>query len=491
MIIHGDCMTEMAQMDADSIDAIVTDPPYGLEFMGKAWDGEAIRGAAWEREARGPAAHRLASGRTTTGFTQSDYAGAYDYSKNEDYQAWTLSWATQALRVIKPGGSMLCFGGTRTFHRLTCGLEDAGFIIKDCLMWLYGQGFPKAQDLGKVLDKRAGVERKVVGVKTYAGPAGNNDNFGVAGSATENEGKRDLTAPATPLAHHWDGYKIGGIKPAWEIIVWCAKPPEGSWTDNVLKYGVGAVNVDECRVEGNPGDGHWGQASHKSGRIPIPLNISDGNNEPYDGNPKGRFPANLLLSHTPECRQVGTRRVKGSTSVNANRGERLPSTVDYANHTKKNVTYADSDGLETCEDWSCHEDCAVRLLDEQSGGIHGAGSAREAIRECEPTGMFALSGDGQRYGDTGGASRFFYTSKATDRQPYNDHPTLKPTDLIEWLVRLVTRPGQLVLDPFAGSGTTGVACIHAGREYVLIDQDEHYCEIAERRTTEGVQRGMF
>lgn len=482
-------------MEENSVDAIVTDPPYGLEFMGKEWDGpKAWRDDANRRDKKREREMETGYSKKIYGSVDEKSPAFYNLSPKHlrDYQSWTTTWATQALRVLKPGGSMLCFGGTRTFHRLTCGVEDAGFIIKDCLMWLYGSGFPKAQSLDKMIDKRLGCEREVRGL--YTDPDGctrTNRTEGIWSS--ENPGSREITLPATDLARHWDGYKIGGIKPAWEPIIWAVKPPEGAWIDNVLKYGIGAVNVEECRVGVGSDDDYGRNPNRSDGSLNTWGHAKKGDTKfrrvIYEDGwtaSKGRFPANLILSHSPSCVQVGVKRVKGSYLDHDCTDGNL-----YGHYeTARKKGYADPDGLETVENWSCDPDCPVRLLDEQSGGIHGAGHVRDAIRDCEPTGLFGMPGDGQRYGDTGGASRFFYTSKATDRDSYNDHPTLKPTDIIEWLVRLVTRPGQLVLDPFAGSGTTGVAAVHSGRDYILIDQDEHYCEIAERRLSE-VQMGMF
>ena len=439
-IIHGDCISRMADMEPDSVDAIVTDPPYGLEFMGKDWDA---------------------------------------HSSPPAYQAWTTLWAIGALRVLKPGGSMLAFGGDRTHHRMMCGVEDAGFTIKTSIMWLFGSGFPKAQDLGKMLDKRAGVERE-----TAPNPLAKQQTAQEETSALHAKGASPaISFPATDLACHWDGYKIGGIKPAFEIIAWTVKPPEGSWTDNVLAYGVGAVNVDECRIGTEPrpeitSDGklkseNKAMAGHNTGRVNT-----------------GRFPANLVLTHHPECRRVGTRRVRGSNFGGSETG-RVQQVYGEDNRPRPAAGYADADGLETVETWECQQDCPVRMLDEQSGVSKSSPVAteRKPIDDNGCYGGSRQSGLGG-HADTGGASRFFYCAKATDRQDFNNHPTLKPTPVMEWLIRLVTRPGQIVLDPFAGSGTTGVAAVQSGRGYILVEQDAGYCAIADRRLSE-VQMGMF
>lgn len=246
-IIQGDCIEVMKDLPADFFDAIVTDPPYGLSFQGHDWD-----------KFKSP---------------KSDMAC---------FQEWTTEWATEAMRVLKPGASLMCFGGDRTFHRLGCGLEDAGFFVKSGLSWVYASGFPKAQDLSKIIDRRLGVEdqREVIGerhrnVKPFDEGTGWNPN--------DTTGDFEYTAPASELAREWDGFKIGSIKPAWEPILWCLKPPEGSYLDNVLKHNTGFINVDECRIglEENA----------------------------------GRFPANFMLTHSPQCERLGTRVIKGDSRI--------------------------------------------------------------------------------------------------------------------------------------------------------------------------------
>lgn len=541
MIIHADCILAMADMKPSSIDAIITDPPYGLEFMGKEWDAPH---KAWDKRERDE--QRESSGRRRGGYIGLPERAPSQFQAGLNYQLWTQSWATEALRVLKPGGSLLSFGGTRTFHRLTCGLEDAGFVIKDCLMWLYGQGFPKAQDLGKMIDKRNGrrfedrfalgkhikERREALGyshkqINEWLGSARKSEHFesdslgfatvptlkdwhilserlglseewlpliertgaerGVVGKSNskihlENLGEAgyreewDITLPASDLARHWDGYKIGGIKPSFEPIIWAVKPPEGAWIDNVLKYGTGAVNVDECRVGTDSEELEKARCNFEKNQTHKKTNTGQNflaSDKLIATHGKGRYPANLLLSHTPDCREVGTKRVK------AGGGKPERGNIFKGGGKSPMWNYADPDGYETISAWECVEDCPVRLLDEQSGDLtRWFNSPRDGKGESgnDVFGNHAGTGAAPTY-DTGGASRFFYTSKATDRQDYNDHPTLKPTDLIEWLIRLVTRPGQTVLDCFAGSGTTGVAAIQSGREFILIEQDSHYCDI--------------
>jgi len=298
-------------------------------------------------------------------------------------------WLIEALRVLKPGASMLVMGGTRTFHRLACAMEDTGFIIKDCLMWIYGSGFPKAQELSKLVDaKMLGISIKEVGERRekIADNPNARKTHGlnpIPMQASPNSESSGITLPLTLEGEYWDGWKVGGIKPAYEPILWAVKPPEGSYVDNVLKWGVGAVNVDECRI-GLPVPPTGSGASHIYG-------WKDCEKEAIWAGSKGRFPANLIL-------------------------------------------------------------------DEEAGSLLG-----------EP-------------------SRFFYCAKASknERGKDNNHPTVKPIKLFEWLIKLVTREGQIVLDPFFGSGTTGLACQNVGRKFISIEKDSDYCKIAEERLAQGV-----
>jgi DNA modification methylase len=498
MIIHGDCVAEMAKMPEASVDAVVCDPPYLLTFMGRSWD-----------HAPTPA----------------------------EGQAMHLRWAREALRVLKPGGHLLAFGGTRTYHRLTCAIEDAGFEIRDCLSWMYGSGFPKSLDVSKAIDKAAGAEREVIG--PYQRPDGEprnyerwNGGWGAEHGAGFDESKQAVgnTAPATPEAQQWQGWGTA-LKPAHEPIVLARKPLAGTVAGNVLEYGTGALNVDGCRI------GYASEADkrletrgvHVGGAYKHPAGDSfkKAENAVAPVNPAGRWPANVVLSHDSRCEQVGTRRVKSGTAGADARGFR----TEYVGGEAKDAglpaaSYADADGLETVAAWRCVESCPVRLLDEQSGE-RPAGEPR-LNRRGITTGT-SIGGQGRYgtsepheaitgYGDSGGASRFFYTAKASsaernaglegfeakpvpvsviqtqDRTSAGDelggkqqsrqrnvHPTVKPIALMRWLVRLVTPPGGTVLDPFAGSGTTGIAAGLEGLNFVGIEREEEYVRIAEAR----------
>ena len=454
MILKGDCIEIMKALKLNSVDAIVCDPPYGLEFMGKKWD------KLWDK--------RRKTDERTFGSNKCGIRNNPQYKAGLEAQLWHTQWLTEAYRALKPGGSMLVMGGTRTFHRLACAIEDSGFIIKDTLMWLYGSGFPKAQDLGKMIDKRAKAKRKIIG--HYIAPDGifrdcknHKPNEEIRNPEThygyKTSGYRPIDAPNTDLAKHWDGFKVGGIKPAYEPIVWAVKPPEGSYVDNVLKHGVGAVNVDECRINHAGQDGVYG-SSNKSCK-PTFCDSETVHNFKSEKHTKGRFPANVILDEE-----------------------------------------------------------AGRLLDEQSGNLQSGDNPKRrgsaVFKNCygEFQGQEDCSNHYSRGADSGGASRFFYCAKASrsernrglegmeerdlhwssghknpgsfqsdgiKKKATNAHPTVKPIKLFEWLVRLVTREGQIVLDPFLGSGTTAIAAHNAGRKCVGIEKEEEYLGIAKKR----------
>jgi site-specific DNA-methyltransferase (adenine-specific) len=210
-LIHGDCLKEMKKMPDGSIDAVITDPPYGLSFMGKKWDYEVPSVDVW----------------------------------------------AECLRVLKPGGYLLALAGTRTQHRMVCAIEDAGFEIRDMIAWVYGQGFPKSLDVSKAIDKAEGAEREVIG--RVAGMGKQNPEWnGTAQGRTENSFKPeyDITAPATDAAKQWHGWGTA-LKPAMEPITVARKPLIGTVAENVLEYGTGALNIDACRVGVENGAGRW------------------------------------------------------------------------------------------------------------------------------------------------------------------------------------------------------------------------------------------
>ncbi len=432
---HGDCLDVLRTLPDNSIDAVVTDPPYGLEFMGKDWDAP-WKGGDHRQTFDGTLTDVRPNpyGRSKVRFGSGASYGTESAQVGRAFQAWCELWAIKCLRVLKPGGHMLAFGGTRTHHRLACAIEDAGFEIRDSIAWLYASGFPKSLDVSKAIDKAAGVERETLGRAEGAGSV-SAASLGVFASEYE------ATAPATDAARRWQGWGTA-LKPAHEPIVVARKPLAGTVADNVQQWGTGALNIDGCRVGTDVitahGGGVNGAGRTYGGGAGIPA-LEPGSNPHV-----GRWPPNVLLDPTAAAeldRQSG----------------RLTSGLYKPEH-------ADSG---------------------KDAGTYGAMTGRE---RTAPT-----------YGDSGGASRFFpvfrYEPKApTYERPRDDsaaHPTVKPLDLMRWLVRLVTPPGGLVLDPFAGSGTTAEACVVEGLRCVTIEREPTYLPLIRARLTKPIALDLF
>lgn len=399
--IQGDCLEILRDLDEGCVSAIVTDPPYGLEFMGKEWDSFARTRDYQPRTDAGYGNKGILPhyGRGGT----SEQREAYRRKSNNAFQEFSFQWAVEALRVLRPGGHALIFGGTRTYHRLACAVEDAGFEIRDCLMWLYGQGFPKSLDVSKAIDKAAGVKGGVGALKRGGerlmaqAPGGERDGGGTWG---DESGRDPYTYVAgSDAARLWSGYGTA-LKPAWEPILLARKPLVGTVEKNCREHGTGALNIDGCRIRA-------------------------------EGEDTGRWPANMILD----------------------------------------------------------EESAV-MLDEQAPETGQAAPLKETGRDRPGHGRLGAMGPPvacEPHDRLGGASRFFYCAKASkrDRGEGNTHPTVKPVELMRWLVRLVKGPGDnLILDPFAGSGTTGVACKLEGIPFALIERDPAYMKIIESRLAE-------
>lgn len=353
-------------------------------------------------------------------------------------QAWHEAWSREALRVLKPGAMLLAFGGTRTFHRLTCALEDAGFEIRDTLCWLYGSGFPKSLDISKAIDKAAGVEREVVGAKVYADGTkahaerpGGHDGWHRPWMKDEAARGRvtGVTVPATDEARRWSGYGTS-LKPAWEPCIVAMKPLDGTFAHNAQEWGVAGINVDGSRIPGAKGDGHWSgdDGSDATSRPGFDGGFTKGGSRSN----AGRWPANVVLD--PE----------GARQLDEQSGERKSG----AGPANRNATL------------------------NGSGAWSGIRSASDA---------------GTLYGDTGGASRFFFAAKVSTREREgSDHPTMKPIDLTRYLARLILPPQRetprRLLVPFAGVGSEMIGAILAGWDGVVgIEKDEAYAAKARER----------
>ena len=499
-IVCGDCVNHLHDLPDESVTAVLTDPPYGLAFMGKKWDS---------------------------------------FKNNAQYQAWVTEWAAELLRVCKPGAVGLFFGGTRTFHRLACGLEDAGWEVYDTLMWVYGSGFPKSHDISKAIDKAAGAEREVIGKYQY--PDGNmrhktspriNEIYGKDNRPFQDYLQR--TAPATDAARQWQGWGTA-LKPAWEPIILARKPRRGTYAECAVEHGAGALWIDGCRIAIDDKDFHMTAAriDPSPASVAVPREYGErravSNPHPLSlrHNAQGRWPSNIIFSHHPECVRVGTKKVRGIKGGNStNIGGFVTA---YTDESKRGMPcgYADEDGLEPVEDWDCHPDCPVRQLDEMSGKLKSGALIRSQTAKAE-TGKHGIYGrfngtpDGKCFeASTGGASRFFYCAKASrgereaglETEPeeyrgtmgkfrsnpgrtvqkgggtptYNPHPTVKPLALTEYLARLI-RPPEAYLDeavilvPFCGTGSEIIGAIKAGwRRWLGIEISEEYVGIARAR----------
>jgi DNA modification methylase len=488
-VIHGDCLEVIKKFPDNYFDSIVTDPPYALGFMGKSWDKFDTASAAQGLNA---------------GATGKAHSHGLAYNDARVFQDWCQQWASEVLRVLTPGAHLLAFGGTRTYHRMACAIEDAGFEIRDSLHWIYGSGFPKSLDVSKAIDKHLGATRPVV--ETIPDRwAGKGD---VLQRATQDvRAEAHITSSATAAAAAADGWGTA-LKPAHEPVVVARKPlSEKTVAANVLEWGTGGLNIDGCRVENEPGrQSGWSISGSKaSGNS----SMSGPNyaRDPKPDDPAGRWPPNILLTHAADCQPAGTRRVKGSRVDKPRESDEMVSGYSggLGGHRPARGI-GDVDGMETVQAWECADGCPVAGLDAQSGTLtSGTGAVKHASAkggtksasigaENRPEGMPMLC-----YGDTGGASRFYpqftwdpdydfpfmYCAKASpSERPKVDgiaHPTCKPVALMRWLVRLVTPPGGIVLDPFAGTGTTAAACLEEGFSYVLIEREADYMKLIDQR----------
>jgi site-specific DNA-methyltransferase (adenine-specific) len=427
-IIHGDCFDVLKNIPDNSIDLILTDPPYGLSFMGKDWD-HGVPGV----------------------------------------QFWI-----EALRVAKPGAHLFAFGGTRTFHRLAVAIEDAGWEIRDTITWVYGSGFPKSLDVSKAIDKIAVVEcpacngiskntelesweewikktqdyggtrkewerlqdlsicnvcnstgkvrganREVVGVAGKSGSTRNNMAGDFAG------GEYMSSVAATPEAKQWEGWGTA-LKPAFEPIIVARKPLTGTVAENVLQWGTGGINIDGCRVGTNDGlERPYGGENKVYGSYGMERGTRTGDAL------TGRWPANFIHDGSEEV--VGLFPYQKSGKVKPHVIKRDKTVVDF----KRGLT--------------------------------------------QKTGYFLSS--------EGSAARFFYCAKASksERGEGNTHPTVKPLALMKYLITLGLPPGGTVLDPFCGSGTTALACKELGRNYICIEKELEYYQIACNRLDQPIE----
>ena len=420
----GDCLDVLKTLEPNSVDAVVTDPPYGISFMGKHWDYEVPSIKVWR----------------------------------------------EVMRVLKPGGHLLSFAGTRTYHRMAVNIEDAGFEVRDMVSWIYGQGFPKSLDISKAIDKAQGLERPRV-------PGGQGGKNTVLGARTPGEA-------ISGEAIRWNGWGTA-LKPALEPVCLARKPLIGTVVENVKEHGVGGLNIDASRIVFASEDDKAAAAAAAAAAQRASQDQNAGRtaygrfeNGPASLAPylekmnQGRWPSNVILGHSPHCTE------------------------------------------EACDLF----DCAVSLMDGQSGITRSAGGRTVKRSGKYQEGKVSAAGEWTNqdpgFGDMGGASRFFYCAKVSSRErnaglegmpdraggiknssgrgyserdPHkeiltkNHHPTVKPVKLMEYLCRLVTPPGGVILDPFMGSGSTGIAARNLGFQFIGIEREPEYAEIARLR----------
>ncbi len=353
----------MAGLEPSSVHAIVTDSPYELGFMGKGWDKSGI---------------------------------------SYNVEVWR-----EALRVLRPGGYLLAFGGSRTYHRLACAIEDAGFEVRDQIMWVYGSGFPKSKNIG-----------------------------GGLGTA---------------------------LKPAHEPICVARKPLDGTVAENVAKWGVGAMDIDGCRVRGDKGNGVWG-SSNKTCQDWRIFNASpEGEGYRSAAHDLGRWPANLIHDGGEEVLALFPVAPGQAGPCSDNQRTRANCYGALRRGGKQYEPRADSGSA------ARFFYCAKTSRKEREVGLEGM---EKRTLSTMSGGEFPADKSGRTHNTTGNPNHHL---------AHNHHPTVKPVALMEYLVRLVSRSGQTVLDPFMGSGTTGIACANVGREFIGIEKEPEYVEIARRR----------
>jgi DNA modification methylase len=496
-VVHGDCLEVLKSLPDNSVSCVVSDPPYGLgqheptpqevleylggaelktgDFMNKPWDLPPV--AVWR----------------------------------------------ECFRVLKPGGHLLAFAGTRTQDLMSMGIRMAGFENRDTIAaffgpnsttmsWVYGSGFPKSRRVSLDIDRKLGYVREIVGSKNGVGGENLNDivNGREIRQTTDDGGKGvgaygtgakqmsiviPVTADASEEAKRWSGWGTN-LKPANEPILCFRKPiVEKTLAEQVLSTGTGVINIDATRIGA-------------SGGLTKPTISSGDLRDRWDGNQAlgpenwrgngGRWPANVLLVHTDGCQVVGTKKVKAPVINRFDSG--MKPFGDGAGHSFTSTQTGDENGQEDVPLYECVEGCPAKALDEQSGELQNGGHLRASATQKIDNDIygsgFTRVQDTNFAGDKGGASRFFaqfepdapfiYCAKASPSEKKLDteleqHPTVKPVSLMSYLVRLVTPKGGIVLDPYLGSGTTAVAAIREGVNFIGIEKYEPYVQRARMR----------
>ena len=431
-LFNGNNIDKLRELEDNSVDAVVTDPPYGLSFMGKKWD--------------------------------------YDVPSIELWQ--------EVYRVLKPGGHVLSFGGTRTYHRMVVNMEDAGFEIRDQIQWLYGSGFPKSHNIGKAIDKMQGNEREVVGKKenwldTNNRKPGDTSMYDNAWG----DNKRvdlDITKGQT----EWEGWGTA-LKPANEPICLARKPLVGTVAENVLQHGTGGLNIDGCRVgTDEPIAAHYNTGA-SIGYITGKSNIvyQKGDAGDHNTHTLGRFPANVIHDGSDEVVELFPQSNGRMGVVNYGAVKFFPTNYD------KDKNQRDTGGTKDFGSAARFFYCAKVSKSERNAGCGGM-EERDVFRGNHVDNPVCQTCGGSKFNRGNGVCACETPVwKVNDTPRRNHHPTVKPIDLMRYLCKLITPPGGIVLDPFMGSGSTGCAAILEDFKFIGMELDEEYFKIAEARIT--------
>ena len=405
--IRGDCNKKLNKLKKNSIDTCITDPPYGINFMGKKWD--------------------------------------YDIPSVKTFK--------KIFRVLKPGAMLLCFGGSRTFHRIAVNIEDAGFQLRDTIMWIYSTGFPKSYDISKGIDKAAGAEFE----KSPASGVGFM-NAEVAGGYNVTKNKLTLKGEKSDSAKEWQGYGTA-LKPAFEPIILAMKPLDGNFVNNALTHGVAGLNIDggrvgtSKRIPASPAKAHNGFEGKA-------FKIKERSTSESGFNPNiGRFPANIIHDGSEEV-------VRGFPDTMPSKSGIRKNKSGMGIHDTEKNTFGKGDvfgGFDDSGSASRFFYCAKASKKERNAGLEGVSKKESGFKNSSGRGL----------------SRSNQYKKLLNE---NTHPTVKPLALMEYLCK-ITRPPHngIVLDPFMGSGTTGIACKKIGRQFIGIEKDKEYFRIARQR----------
>lgn len=502
-LLSGDCLTVLRTLPDNSVDAIVTDPPYGLSDYTTADLQDCMR--AWLSGEPYRPKRRGFMGREWDAFVPGP-------------EVWR-----ECLRVLRPGGHLLAFAGTRTQHLMALGIELAGFEIRDLIAWVTGSGFPKSKNVALSIDKGEGLPNRGRAIPTAS--AVTPDGQPLTGNPVP------PYQPQTPEAAEWAGWGTA-LKPAIEPITLARKPLEGTLAANILRYGTGALNIDGCRIPaaGETLSNH-SRSADGAGSKGIYGDSAAQETHQTPGQQLGRWPADLLLGHNADCRMQGSAEIPAGSGVTGDEPSAQIGTVYRGTGKRRPFQAHGKDGRETVAVWRCSPGCPVASIAAQSR----VSRCPDAIKRGSRGEMGNWRMGGQQaasHGDTGTAARFFMAfqpdppdaliyvpkvsrsereagceaippmtggaavdreegsagaaspragSSRTARAVHNNHPTVKPIALMRYLCRLVARPGQTVLDPFCGSGSTGIGALQEGCSFIGIEREARSLDIAAAR----------